>query len=132
MQAGDQAPGNAPSEEGKAAESNDAKSDKTSDKPDEETNDSVKRPTLPSRVPDPREFDVRPDADSRIQFAFHGQLWPDVLQWFANISGYSLDWQELPNDYIHLTTNRQIPLPRSARPAQSIAFRARLHDGRAA
>ena len=108
VNAGEQAPGTPPPAEGdKASEAQ----DKPSDEKAEEPSDSIKRPAVPTRVPDPREFDARPDANARIQFAFHGQLWPDVLQWFATISGYSLDWQELPNDYIHLTTNRQISVP---------------------
>jgi type II secretory pathway component GspD/PulD (secretin) len=39
-------------------------------------------------------------------FNFVGQPWPDVLQWLANLYGYSLDWQEMPADYINLTTQR--------------------------
>ncbi|HEY3394131.1 MAG TPA: hypothetical protein VGK58_15570, partial [Lacipirellulaceae bacterium] len=35
-----------------------------------------------------------------------GQPWPDVMQWLATISKTSLDWQELPNDYVNLTTPR--------------------------
>ncbi len=43
-------------------------------------------------------------------FNFIGQPWPDVLQWLANISKCSLDWQELPNDYLNLTTQRPYTL----------------------
>lgn len=56
-------------------------------------------------MPDPREFDVKLDDQGRVPaFNFIGQAWPDVLQWFAKISKCSLDWQELPNDYLNLTT----------------------------
>ena len=65
---------------------------------------------MPPRVPDPREFDVRPDKNARIKFNFHGQPWPDVLQWLAIISGYSLDWQELPNDYINVASTKEYSL----------------------
>ena len=72
----------------------------------EEPSDTIKRPTKPPRVPDPREFDAKLDDTERVKFAFHGQTWPDVLQWLASLGGWSLDWQELPNDYINLSANR--------------------------
>jgi len=78
---------------------------------DKESSDSIKRPDKPPRVPDPREFDVKPDKDGRILFNFYGQGWPDVLQWLANISDYSLDWQELPKDYVNITTTRKYTIP---------------------
>jgi type II secretory pathway component GspD/PulD (secretin) len=69
--------------------------------------DSVKRPDKPPRVPDPREFEVTLDKNGRVPaFNFIGQPWPDVIQWLASISKTSLDWQELPNDYVNLTTPR--------------------------
>jgi type II secretory pathway component GspD/PulD (secretin) len=76
-----------------------------------ETADSVKRPEKPPRVPDPREFELKLDEKGRVPaFNFIGQPWPDVLQWLANISKSSLDWQELPNDYLNLTTQRSYSL----------------------
>ena len=89
-------------------ESADGKDEKDEKKEDE--SDSLKRPTAPPRVPDPREFDVRPDKNALISFNFHGQPWPDVLQWLAIISGYSLDWQELPNDYINVASTKKYSL----------------------
>jgi type II secretory pathway component GspD/PulD (secretin) len=71
----------------------------------EGASDTVKRPDKPPRVPDPREFEVKLDEHGRVPpFNFIGQPWPDVLQWLANISKSSLNWQELPNDYLNLTT----------------------------
>lgn len=73
--------------------------------------DSVKRPEKPPRPPDPREFDVKLDDRGRVPpFNFIGQPWPDVLQWLASISSRSLDWQELPNDYLNLTTQKSYSL----------------------
>jgi len=73
----------------------------------EEAPTTVKRPDKPPRVPDPREFDVKVDDKGRVPpFNFIGQPWPDVLQWLASISKCSLDWQELPNDFLNLTTQR--------------------------
>jgi len=72
---------------------------------------SIKRPEKPPHVPDPREFDMKLDKSGRVPpFNFIGQTWPDVLQWLANISSCSLDWQELPNDYLNLTTQKSYPL----------------------
>lgn len=83
------------------------------DKKKEEGSASIKRPEKPPRVPDPRELKVSLDKDGRVPpFAFVGQPWPDVLQWLANLSGSSLDWQELPSDYLNLTTKRSYTLER--------------------
>ncbi len=76
-----------------------------------EDDSSIKRPEKPPRVPDPREFDVQLDKTGRVPaFNFVGQTWPDVLQWLASLSNASLDWQELPNDYLNLTTQKSYPL----------------------
>src|SRR5690349_312763 len=73
----------------------------------EEAPTTVKRPDKPPRVPDPREFQIKLDDKGRVPpFNFIGQPWPDVLQWLASISNCSLDWQELPNDFLNLTTQR--------------------------
>jgi type II secretory pathway component GspD/PulD (secretin) len=85
--------------------------EKDKDKKKEEETPSVKRPDKPPRVPDPRELQVSLDERGRVPpFAFIGQPWPDVLQWLANVSKCSLDWQELPADYLNLTTQRIYPL----------------------
>ena len=84
---------------------------KEADKEKKEEVTSIKRPEKPPRVPDPREFNVKLDKSGRVPaFNFIGQTWPDVLQWLANISNCSLDWQELPNDYLNLTTQKSYPL----------------------
>jgi len=95
-------------EEGEGEKKKDVDKDKEKK---EEDNSSIKRPEKPPRVPDPREFDVKPDKTGRVPpFNFIGQTWPDVLQWLANISSCSLDWQELPNDYLNLTTQKSYSL----------------------
>lgn len=87
------------------------KKEEGEDKKKEGDSSSVKRPDKPPRVPDPREFDVALDAQGRVPpFNFIGQPWPDVLQWLANISKCSLDWQELPSDYLNLMTQRSYTL----------------------
>jgi type II secretory pathway component GspD/PulD (secretin) len=100
-----------PAKEEKKDESKDAKKkgDDKDKKKEEET--SIKRPEKPPRTPDPREFDVKLDDRGRVPpFNFIGQPWPDVLQWLANVSKCSLDWQELPSDYLNLTTQRPYAL----------------------
>lgn len=66
----------------------------------------VKRPITPPASADPTELEIRPGADGRVRFNFRGQTWPDVLDWLAAVSGLSLDWQELPADYLNLLTQR--------------------------
>jgi len=51
-------------------------------------------------------FKITPDADGKVTLNFHGQKWLDVLEWYAEIAGMSLDWQELPGDYLNLRTQR--------------------------
>jgi type II secretory pathway component GspD/PulD (secretin) len=66
----------------------------------------VQRPITPPASADPTELEIRPGADGRVRFNFRGQPWPDVLDWLATVSGLSLDWQELPGDYLNLLTQR--------------------------
>ncbi|HEX4415525.1 MAG TPA: secretin N-terminal domain-containing protein [Lacipirellulaceae bacterium] len=104
-------PGATPGQPPPAAEGEKKKEGEEGDKKKEEAAATVKRPDKPPRVPDPREFDVKLDDKGRVPpFNFIGQPWPDVLQWLANISKCSLDWQELPNDYLNLTTQRPYAL----------------------
>jgi type II secretory pathway component GspD/PulD (secretin) len=68
---------------------------------------TVKRPTTPDEPPDKREFDVRPDEEGMVQFQFRNQAWPDILKWLADVSNMTLDWQELPADYLNISTHRK-------------------------
>ncbi len=65
---------------------------------------AVQRPTTPPQAGDPEQLKLRPDAEGKIQFNFTNQKWLDVLEWFADIAHLSLDWQELPGDYLNLIT----------------------------
>jgi hypothetical protein len=76
-----------------------------------EANKPVTRPDKPTLPPDPRELKVKPDPNGKIRFNFHGQPWADVLEWLAAVSGMSLDWQELPGDYLNLVTQRDYTIP---------------------
>ncbi|MCU0712023.1 MAG: hypothetical protein MUC43_08190 [Pirellula sp.] len=67
----------------------------------------IKRESVPTEPPNKREFDVKPDEDGMIQFQFRNQEWPDLLAWLADVSNMTLDWQELPNSKVNLSTKRK-------------------------
>ena len=65
------------------------------------------RPAKPQAPPNPDELtNLKPDADGKVKFNLKGQPWPNVLDWLAETSQKSLDWQELPNDYLNLVTQQ--------------------------
>ncbi len=64
----------------------------------------VNRPTEPESPPNPEELKVRPDSSGRVRVNFRNQPWPKIMEWLADISGMSLDWRELPGDYLNLVT----------------------------
>ncbi len=76
----------------------------------------VTRPSSPPKPPDPAELRVKPDAQGKVRFNFRGQPWPAVLEWLADLCGASLDWQELPGDYLNLMT----PRPYTVREARDL------------
>ena len=71
----------------------------------------IQHPTKPPTPPKPEELKVRPDANGKVSFNFNGQPWQGVLEWLAQISGMSLDWQEMPGDYLNLSTQRSYTVP---------------------
>lgn len=99
--------GEQPNQEKKPAEGEDKKPDESK----EAESGTITRPDKPPKIADPRELEAKPDSTGRVSFSFNGQLWPDVLQWLANASGYSLDWTELPKGYLNLSTQRPYTLP---------------------
>ncbi|MEQ8846206.1 secretin N-terminal domain-containing protein [Botrimarina sp.] len=102
-------------DEEKKDEKGDEKKEEDSEKKDgddkPEAPKPVTRPNEPPKPPDPRELEAKPDESGRVSFSFNGQPWADVLQWLAAVSDLSLDWRELPGDYLNLTTQRAYPLP---------------------
>ncbi|MEZ6129507.1 MAG: secretin N-terminal domain-containing protein [Planctomycetaceae bacterium] len=107
---------------GENAKPNDTKSDGDKKKEDEEKNkddsgkkdeDSgpVKRPMLSSERPSqPIADQVERNDSGDVVFNMKGQSWESVLQWLADASKLSLDWQELPGDTLNLTTTRAYTL----------------------
>ena len=87
----------------------DGKEEKKDGEGKEEKKDGAgptKRPTEPPEPPDPEVLKVRPDEQGKVRFNFKGHSWPSVLEWIADISGMSLDWQELPEGYLNLITQK--------------------------
>ena len=75
----------------------------------EERPEIIKRPNTPPKEDagyDDRTF-FSPDADEKYSPNFRGAPWPAVLTQLADVSGLSLDWQELPGDYLNLRTQRE-------------------------
>ena len=64
----------------------------------------VQRPLRPRREANPSELDAAPDDEGKISFSFKGQPWPSVLEWLADVSHMSLQWEEAPAGYLDLTT----------------------------
>ncbi|HEY2253320.1 MAG TPA: hypothetical protein VGH74_19740, partial [Planctomycetaceae bacterium] len=86
---------------------------KPGDKPDgakPEAPKTVTRSTKPEVLANAEELNVRPDENGRVRFNFQGQPWRGVLEWLARISDLSLDWQELPADFLNLRTQRTYSL----------------------
>ncbi len=97
--------------EGKPDDKDKDKKDK--DKKDGKAEETVKplvRPTAPRQPPNAEELRARPDAEGKVRFNFTGQPWPAVLEWLATVCGMSLDWQELPPDFLNLATQRSYTL----------------------
>ena len=67
----------------------------------------IKRKSEPPDPPNKREFDVKPDEQGMLQFQFRNQGWPELMRWLAEVSSMSLDWQELPGDYLNIATQRK-------------------------
>lgn len=87
---------------------------KDDDKKSEEKKDESKTVTRPTDKPvvvDPNRPKLTPDKDGRVQFNYMGQPWADVLQDYADAAKLTFDWQELPADFLNLTTQRKYTLP---------------------
>jgi type II secretory pathway component GspD/PulD (secretin) len=67
---------------------------------------TIKRPQKFDGEADPKELELKPNAEGRLRFNFTGQPWPGVLQWLADTSKLSLQWEELPGGFLTLITQR--------------------------
>ena len=69
------------------------------------------RAAKPEFVADPKELEIRPNPEGKLKINFKGQPWPAVLEWLSKVAAVSLDWQELPGDYLNLVTQREYTVP---------------------
>lgn len=90
----------------KKDEKKDGKKDEKKDDKKDESDKEVKRPTEPPEPPNPEELKVRPDKDNKVKVNFKGQPWPAVLEWLADISNMSFDWQEAPAGFLNFMSKR--------------------------
>ncbi|MCC6124362.1 MAG: hypothetical protein IT426_05345 [Pirellulales bacterium] len=103
-------PGKPGEQPGKPGETKPGETKPGETKPDEPAK-PLQHPTKPPNPPKPEELKARPGPDGKVSFNFNGQPWPAVLEWLAQISGMSLDWQEMPGDYLNLSTQRGYSVP---------------------
>lgn len=108
MPGGDAKPNGDKKEEKKEdAEKTDESGDKEK-KPEEAKDEGpppIRRPAQPPRPADPREIRAaQPNDQGKIKFSFKGQPWPTVLEWLADVSDMSLEWEEAPAGYLDFTT----------------------------
>jgi hypothetical protein len=107
-------PADVPAESTKPADKPAPPGEKPGDKPGEakpaEPPKTTSRPQKPETAPNPDELKTGPDEDGMVRFNFQGQPWLAVLEWLARISNLSLDWQEVPADYLNLRTQRAYPV----------------------
>ncbi|MCA9216064.1 MAG: hypothetical protein KDB27_23515 [Planctomycetales bacterium] len=100
---------------GKPPEGNGDQNQKPGEENKQESNDTpavVKRPAEPETPFDPRQYEaVKPDPDGKYKLAFVGTPWPPLIQWLGEISGRSVDWQELPGDFVNIRTQRHYAVP---------------------
>ena len=100
-------PGNADANKSK----DDEKGKEKDGKKEEEKDKTVKRPAASKENPaGPIAEQVTFDDAGAVTFDMKGQPWESVLQWLADSSHLSFDWQELPGDALNLTTTRAYTL----------------------
>ncbi|HTI51123.1 MAG TPA: secretin N-terminal domain-containing protein, partial [Planctomycetaceae bacterium] len=103
-------PPGAPGAPGKPGENPGQPGEKPGEAKPPEPTKTTPRPQKPETPPNPDELKVQPDTDGMVRFSFQGQPWLSVLEWLAQISNLSLDWQEVPSDYLNLRTQRAYPV----------------------
>ena len=77
------------------------------------TQSTVKRPPAEKFVPQKIDTEIRKNPEGKVAFNIIGQPWQSVLQWLADGSALSLDWQELPGDSLNLITTREYTMEES-------------------
>lgn len=106
-------PGKPPTGKPDSGKPDDAKKDgdkKGDGKEGEADSKVVKRPMKTEEPAGPIAKEVEVEDSGKVTFSLKGQPWEAVLQWLADVSELSLDWQELPGDTLNLTTTRSYTL----------------------
>lgn len=98
--------GSKPDKEGKSDEANKTGGEKKTD----ESPRVIKRPLKSEEPAAPIRDEVSMTDSGLVTFDLKEQPWERVLQWLADSSKLSLDWQELPGDTLNLTTTRAYTL----------------------
>jgi type II secretory pathway component GspD/PulD (secretin) len=76
----------------------------------EESPKPEQQPATVTEPTEPVDKQLVRTSDGKYRFSFQGQPWLDVLQWLARNSKLTLDWQELPEDRLNLTTQTSYSL----------------------
>jgi type II secretory pathway component GspD/PulD (secretin) len=64
----------------------------------------------PAAASEPVDKQLERTDDGKYRFSFQAQPWLEVLQWLSRNSKLTLDWQELPEDKLNLTTQTSYSL----------------------
>ena len=75
--------------------------------PKDASSDDKQAPAVAHR---PLEQELERTSEGKIRFSFRQQPWLDVLRWLADSSGLTLDWQDLPDGVLNLTTQQAFTL----------------------
>ena len=92
---------------------------------EEEAPKVITRPEMSEKTVDTDALRRQVGPDGQVHFNLDGIPWPDLLQWLADASSLSLDWQELPADSLNLRTQR----PYSIEEARDVINRHLLSRG---
>ncbi len=98
-----------PSDSNSAEKQDDAAADEEKGEPeiDEKEAKPILRADIDPEDADPDELTQEPGEDGRIQFQFRNQPWPDFLRWLSRVGKYSIDWQQMPGDFINISTEKR-------------------------
>ncbi|MEZ6125114.1 MAG: secretin N-terminal domain-containing protein [Planctomycetaceae bacterium] len=101
-----------PGEDGKPKSGDEKKDGESGEKKDGKPEGGpIKRPLKKAdESAKPIAEEIVQDDNGGVTFDLKGQSWDSVLQWLADASKLSLDWQELPGDTLNLTTTRAYTL----------------------
>lgn len=87
------------------AEKTDESGEDKEKKPEEKKDEGPPTIHRPLQAQQPAKWSAtEPNDEGKIKFSFKGQPWPTVLEWLADVSNMSLEWEEAPAGYLDFTT----------------------------